>query len=70
MIAPGTQVGVCEGCDQPILSGAGITVDAQRGEWHPECRQKHLQTDAAIAAAQAPKRRGRPPKVATPAASE
>ena len=66
MIAPGTPIGACEGCDKPILSGNGITIDASRGEWHPECRQRHLQTDAAVEAAQTPKRRGRPPKVAAP----
>jgi len=49
----------CAGCGEDILSGSGITVTGDGARWHPACR---TQTEAAPAA-QAPKRRGRPPKV-------
>lgn len=62
-------IGQCHSCGHPIISGEGITVDPDNNRWHPECRvvarrQQTAAPQTSEPAEVAPKRRGRPPKVA------
>lgn len=36
------EVATCAGCEQPVFSGEGITVDKDGGRWHPDCRSVEL----------------------------
>lgn len=36
------EIGVCEGCGEPIYSGLGVVVDKQSNRWHPDCRSVEL----------------------------
>lgn len=60
-------LGTCHACDEPIVGGDGIHIDADSRKWHPEChaaevRQRSKNTNTSEAP-DAPRRGpGRPRK--------
>lgn len=41
--------GLCADCEQPVMSGQGVVVDADQNVWHSDCRKVFLRKNAAPA---------------------
>lgn len=49
--------GSCVDCEQPVMSGQGVTVDADQQVWHTDCRKVFLRKQR-TATEQEPAKRG------------